>query len=273
MSTTSATGSSITMPPSAQADEPCAARPHPRCDKPYLSIVVPTYNEEGNIPLLAAALHAQLAKMKIESYEIIFVNDGSTDRSADEIKAEIAKDRRVRLISFKKNAGETAANEGGIRNARGDVVVVMDCDLQNDPRDLPALLSKIGEYDCVCGWRTNRGEGDGILRRISSRIANFVRARLSGEKIEIHDSGCTYRAFRRECMKNVKFYRGMHRFIPTLLEIEGYKVTEVPVRNNPRRFGKSKYGVWNRVFAASLDLLAVRWMRSRTIHWEVGEEA
>ncbi len=238
-----------------------------------LSIVVPTYNEEGNIPLLDQAIHAALARAGIADYEVIHVDDGSQDRSADEVKAEIAKDRRVRLIRLKRNSGETAATEAGVRNARGDVIVVMDCDLQNDPEDIPVLLSKIGEFDCVCGYREKRGEGDNFVRIASSRIANAVRNALSGDALPIRDSGCTFRAFKRECARNVKFFRGMHRFLPTLFRMEGFTVTEVPVKNRPRKFGKSKYGILNRVFAASYALLAVRWMRSHTIRWEIGEEA
>jgi glycosyltransferase involved in cell wall biosynthesis len=247
-----------------------AAEAHVRVEKPKLSIVVPSYNEEGNVPLLAAATHAALAKAGIADYELIFVNDGSRDGTLDQIRAEIAKDARVRLISLAKNAGETAATEAGIRNAKGDVVVVMDCDLQNDPDDIPKLLAGIGQYDCVCGYREKRGEGDNIVRIVSSRIANAVRNWALGDGIR--DSGCTFRAFRRDALKNVKFFRGMHRFLPTLLQMEGYTVTEVPVTNHPRKFGKSKYGVWNRVFAASHDLIAVRWMRTHTIKWQVGEE-
>lgn len=223
------------------------------------------------MPLLAAATHAALAKAAIADYEIIFVNDGSKDRTKQEIAAEVAKDRRVRLLSLARNSGETAATEAGIRNARGEVVVVMDCDLQNDPEDIPALLAAIGPYDCVCGYRQKRGEGDHFVRIASSRIANAVRNWALGDGIR--DSGCTFRAFKREALAKVKFFRGMHRFLPTLLQMEGYKVTEVPVKNRERKFGKSKYGVWNRVFAASYDLIAVKWMRSHTIKWEVGEEA
>ena len=243
-----------------------------RARSPRLSIVIPTYNEEGNIPLLDAAIHAALAKAAISDYEVIHVDDGSKDRSADEVRAEVAKDRRVRLIRLKQNSGETAATEAGIRNARGEIVCIMDCDMQNDPEDLPRIIAKVGEFDCVTGYREKRGEGDGIVRIVSSRIANTVRNALSGDTLGLRDSGCTYRAFKRDCAKNVKFYRGMHRFLPTLFRMEGFSVTEVSVKNNPRKFGQSKYGVWNRVFAASHDLLAVRWMRSRIVRWEVGEE-
>ncbi|HVY60281.1 MAG TPA: glycosyltransferase family 2 protein [Planctomycetota bacterium] len=257
---------SATLSPSTMAPSQPAKPKAPR-----LSIVIPTYNEEGNIPLLDAAIHGALAKAAISDYEIVHVDDGSKDRSADEVKAEIAKDRRVRLIRLKQNSGETAATEAGIRNAKGDVVIVMDCDLQNDPEDIPKLLAKIGEFDCVCGYREKRGEGDNLVRIVSSRIANNVRNWALGDGIR--DSGCTFRAFKREALKDVKFFRGMHRFLPTLLQMQGFKVTEVPVKNHERKFGVSKYGVWNRVFAASADLLAVKWMRMRTIKWEVGEEA
>ena len=259
---------SATLSPGTSAP----SRPQ-RSDAPRVSIVIPTYNEEGNIPLLDAAIHASLAKAGIADYEIVHVDDGSKDRSADEVRAEKAKDARVRLVRLARNAGETAATEAGIRRARGAIVVVMDCDLQNDPDDIPALLSKVGAFDCVCGYRERRGEGDGVVRIVSSRIANAVRNALSGDELGIRDSGCTFRAFKRECAANVKFFRGMHRFLPTLFRMEGHTVTEVPVKNRPRKFGASKYGVWNRVFAASYDLIAVRWMKSRVVRWDVAEDA
>ena len=245
--------------------------PHARVEKPKLSVVIPSYNEEGNVPLVATATHRALRAAGIEDYEIVFVNDGSRDGTLDQIRAEVERDHRVRLLSLRRNSGETAATEAGIRHSRGDVVVVMDCDLQNDPTDIPRLLEKIGPYDCVCGYREKRGEGDNLVKIVSSRVANGVRNWALGDGIR--DSGCTFRAFKREALGRVKFFRGMHRFLPTLLQMEGFTVTEIPVKHHPRRLGQSKYGVLNRVFAASYDLLAVRWMRRRTIKWEVGEEA
>jgi dolichol-phosphate mannosyltransferase len=234
-----------------------------------VSIVVPAYNEQDNLrPLRAAIKDALDGKV---DYEVIFVDDGSKDRTREVAREIAAEDARFRLVALARNSGETAAGWAGMREAAGELVCVMDADLQNDPRDLPRMLEKIGEFDVVCGWRKRRGDGDNLLRRVSSRIANGVRNALSNESI--HDSGCTYRVFRRECVEGLQLFAGMHRFLPTLFKAQGFKVTEVEVANHPRRFGKSKYGVWNRVFRAFYDLLAVRWMLKRWIRLEVGERA
>jgi hypothetical protein len=145
----------------------------------------------------------------------------------------------------------------------------MDGDLQNDPGDIPTLLSHLDRWDAVTGWRVNRREGDPVVRRVSSRVANGVRNWIAGESIQ--DSGCTFRAFRRECLRGLVLYRGFHRFIPTLLKMRGYRVIEVPVRSRPRRHGQSKYGILNRVFVASADLLVVRWMKNRMLRYEIAE--
>jgi glycosyltransferase involved in cell wall biosynthesis len=146
----------------------------------------------------------------------------------------------------------------------------MDADLQNDPHDIPGLLSQLDRWDAVTGWRVDRGDGDSIVRRVSSRVANGARNWISDESVQ--DSGCTFRAFRRECLRGLVLYRGFHRFLPTLLRMRGYRVIEVPVCNRPRRFGRSKYGVFNRVFVASADLLVVRWMKNRMLRYEVAED-
>ena len=148
--------------------------------------------------------------------------------------------------------------------------MTLDADLQNDPQDLPKFLEALKEFDCVCGTRVQtRGQGDNLIRIASSRIANWVRNQLSGERIS--DAGCTYRAFKRECIQNLKFFKGMHRFLPTLFKIEGFTVTEISVTNNPRFAGQSHYGVWNRLFASFHDLLAVRWMKTRMFRYQVAE--
>ena len=200
------------------------------------------------------------------------VDDGSSDKSWANIEAIVAKDVRVRGIKFAFNCGETAASDAGLRAARGTYVMTMDADLQNDPADIPAFLAELGKgVDCVCGSRvTTRGEGDSFIRVASSRIANWVRNKLSDENIT--DAGCTYRAFRRECVDKLKLYRGLHRFIPTLLKMEGFSVVEIPVTNNPRLYGESKYGVWNRLFKSFRDLLAIRWMKSRLLGYRVALE-
>jgi dolichol-phosphate mannosyltransferase len=234
-----------------------------------LSVVIPVYNEEENIPHLWPELRGVLESLGL-AFEVIFVDDGSRDRSAEVIRQLRESDPRVRLVRLKANAGETAATDAGFKAARGRLVVTMDADLQNDPHDIPVLLAQLDRWDVVSGWRVDRGDGDSLVRRISSRVANRTRNWISDESIQ--DSGCTFRAFRRECLRGLVLYRGFHRFIPTLLKMRGYRVIEVPVRNRPRRFGRSKYGVLNRVFVATADLLVVRWMKNRLLRYEVAED-
>jgi glycosyltransferase involved in cell wall biosynthesis len=239
--------------------------------QPTLSICVPVYNERENLPLLHEAIVKVVDPAAIAT-EIILVDDGSTDGSWDAIDALVQKDARVRGLRFKANCGETAASDAGLRAARGRYVMTMDADLQNDPKDIPAFLKAMETgVDCVCGTRVaTRGKGDSFIRVASSRTANWVRNKLSNENIS--DAGCTYRCFKRECVAKLKLYRGLHRFIPTLLKMEGYSVTEIPVTNNPRLHGESKYGVWNRLFKSFRDLLAIRWMKSRLLGYQVAVE-
>ncbi len=232
-----------------------------------LSLVIPVYNEEVNLPLLWPEIREVLDPMGL-SYEIVFVDDGSRDGSAEVIRGFRERDARVRLIRFKSNAGETAATDAGFKAVRGRWVVTMDADLQNDPHDIPLLLSHLDRWDAVTGWRTRRE--DSWIRTISSVIANRVRNAMSGDSIQ--DSGCTFRAFRRECFRGLTLYRGFHRFIPTLLRMQGYRVLEVPVSHRRRRFGQSKYGIGNRVLSAFLDLLVVRWMADRQLRYQVIED-
>ncbi len=236
-----------------------------------LSICVPVYEEAENLPLLHAAVAKVFDANNIEG-ELILVDDGSKDNSWQVIQSLVEKDPRVRGLKFKQNCGETAASDAGLRAARGVYVMTMDADLQNDPADIPAFLSALSSgVDCVCGTRVaTRGQGDNFVKVISSRIANWVRNKLSEEQIS--DAGCTYRAFKRECVSKLKLYRGLHRFIPTLLKMEGFTVTEIPVTNNPRLHGESKYGVWNRLFKSFRDLLAIRWMKSRLLAYSVETE-
>ena len=236
---------------------------------PDLSVVIPVYNEEENLPPLWEELRGVLEPLKL-TFEVVFVDDGSRDRSADIVKSFRDLDARVRLVRLKENAGETAATEAGFKASRGRYVVVMDADLQNDPNDIPRLLRELDHWDAVTGWRVKRGDGDSVIRRISSRVANRVRNGISDDTIQ--DSGCTFRAFRRECLRGLVLYRGFHRFIPTLLRMRGYRVLEMPVNHRPRRFGQSKYGVLNRAFVAFADLLVVRWMKSRQLRYEVAED-
>jgi glycosyltransferase involved in cell wall biosynthesis len=236
--------------------------------QPTLSICVPVYNEAENLPLLHQAIVDVIDPAGI-SAELILVDDGSTDKSWATIESLVARDSRVRGLKFKFNCGETAASDAGLRAARGIYVMTMDADLQNDPKDIPAFLAAFTKgIDCVCGSRVaTRGKGDSFVKVVSSRVANWVRNKLSDERIA--DAGCTYRAFRRECVGKLKLYRGLHRFIPTLLKMEGFTVTEIPVTNNPRLHGESKYGVWNRLFKSFRDLLAIRWMKSRLLGYQI----
>ncbi len=236
---------------------------------PKLSIVIPCHNESENLRPLVEAIAKALAPGGVK-YEVIITDDRSDDDSWTVLKQIVADYPEVRGQRMRENRGESAASWAGMQAARGSYIVTMDADLQNDPADLPKFVEALDRADCVCGTRVaSRGEGDHIIRIVSSRVANWVRNGLSGEQIS--DAGCTYRAFRRECIGNLKFFKGMHRFLPTLFKIEGYSVVEIPVANNPRLYGSAHYGVWNRLFASFYDLLAVRWMKSRMIDYQIEE--
>jgi dolichol-phosphate mannosyltransferase len=236
---------------------------------PELSVVVPCHNEEGNLRPLVAGLHRVLGPLGV-SYEIVVTDDASTDGSWSVLKDLAAHDPRLRVQRFVANCGESAASWAGMQAARGRTIVTIDADLQNDPDDIPRLLGALDHADCVCGTRrASRGEGDGVVRIASSRIANWVRSRLLADGVT--DAGCTYRAFRRECIARIQFFKGVHRFLPTLIRMEGFTVAEVPVANRPRVSGASHYGIGNRVFSSFADLLAVRWMRSRAVRWQIEE--
>lgn len=232
-----------------------------------LSLVIPTFNEEENLPLLWSEVRDALDATGLR-YEVVFVDDGSQDLSAEIIREFHDRDPRARLVRLKANAGETAATDAGFKVARGRYVVTMDADLQHDPRDIPELLSHLERWDAVTARRVKRE--DSWTKRIASRIANRVRNAVSQD--DIRDSGCTFRAFRRECLRGLVLYRGFHRFIPTLLRMQGYRVVEVPMSHRPRRFGRSKYGIWNRAWIALKDLLVVRWMRDRQLRYQIAED-
>jgi len=233
---------------------------------PQVSVIIPVYNEEENINILLGELTGVMKGMK-KDYEVILVDDGSTDRSFQVMEEMARKDRRITVIRFKRNAGQTAAFDAGFKQARGEIVITLDADLQNDPKDIPFLLEKIKDNDMVCGVRTKRM--DSWIKLISSKIANYVRNRLSDE--EVSDTGCSLKAYRKEYLTRIKLFNGMHRFFPTLMKMEGAKVAEVPVHHRPRRFGKSKYNIRNRLFRSFIDLLAVRWMKKRKLSYEIEE--
>lgn len=232
-----------------------------------LSVVIPVYNEEGNLEPLHQKLHATLSRLDL-SYEILFIDDGSRDRSPEVLGKLVSLDRHVRVITFAENAGQTAAFDAGFRKARGEIIVTLDADLQNDPADIPRVIDAMEGADAVCGWRLKRQ--DSIVKRLSSKIANAVRNSLSDETVR--DTGCSLKGFRREHLARLKLYNGLHRFLPTLLKMEGFTVAEIPVNHMPRFKGESKYGIGNRLFKSFHDLLAIRWMKSRLLRYRIKSE-
>jgi dolichol-phosphate mannosyltransferase len=234
---------------------------------PEISLVIPVYNEEENLPILEGEIRAAMEATG-RRYEVIYVDDGSSDGSPDVLRALAREDPRVRVIRQKRNHGQSAALDAGFRHARGGVVVTLDADLQNDPADIPRLLERIGEYDVVSGVRAKRR--DSWVRKMSSRIANGVRNRVTHESVT--DVGCTLRACRIEYLRRIPVFNGMHRFLPTLLRMEGARVTEVPVNHRPRLHGQPKYNIRNRLFRALADLYGVRWMQTRWVDRGLSEE-
>jgi glycosyltransferase involved in cell wall biosynthesis len=222
-----------------------------------LSVVIPLYNEEENIQLLHERLRKALDPLAQE-YEILFVDDGSTDRSLSLLEKIQADDKRVIVLSLRRNFGQTAAFAAGFDFARGDVVVTMDGDLQNDPTDIPKLLEMIKDNDLVSGWRKKRKDPF-FTRRFPSIIANWLISKVTG--VKLHDYGCSLKAYRREVIKNLKLYGEMHRFIPAVASWYGVRVAEVETVHHPRLHGKSKYGI-SRTIKVVLDLITVKFLQS-----------
>ena len=226
-----------------------------------VSVVVPLYNEEENVSILQRELTEALTGL---DYEIIFVDDGSRDETV----SRIVPDPRIRVLRFEKNTGQSAAIFAGLQAVRGEIAVLIDGDLQNDPADIPRLLAEISRgADLVCGYRAQRK--DTMVKRITSRVANFVRSRFTRDGVR--DTGCTLKAMRRDCIGALVPFKGMHRFIPALVKGAGYRLVEVPVNHRPRRFGQSKYGLGNRAFRATIDMFGVRWLLSRRLNYKVRE--
>ena len=226
-----------------------------------VSVVVPLFNEEQSVAILQRELADALALL---DYEIIFVDDGSQDETV----ARIATDPRTRLLRFEKNAGQSAAIFAGLQAVRSEVAVLIDGDLQNDPVDIPRLLAEISRgADLVCGYRAQRK--DTLLKRITSRVANFVRSRFTRDGVR--DTGCTLKAMRRDCIAALVPFKGMHRFIPALVKGAGYSLVEIPVNHRRRRFGQSKYGLGDRALRATVDMFGVRWLLSRRLNYKLRE--
>ncbi|MDP3766292.1 MAG: glycosyltransferase family 2 protein [Nanoarchaeota archaeon] len=229
-----------------------------------LSVVIPAYNEQENVELVYRKLKPVLNKLK-KRFEIIYVDDGSTDNTFGILKRLHERDSSVKVIKFRKNFGQTAAFDAGFKQASGSIIITMDADLQNDPEDVPKLIDKLDEgFDVVCGWRINRK--DPLMKRLASIISNALRHLITEDRI--HDSGCSLKAYRKECFKDLDLYGEMHRYIPSILSWNGFKITEIPVRHNPRKFGKTKYN-YTRLLKGFLDLIIVKfWMQysARPIH-------
>lgn len=227
-------------------------------DSIHLSVVIPLYNEEGNILPLYEQLSAALDALGT-SYEVIVIDDGSRDASFARLKEVHARDPRWQVIQFRRNFGQTAGVAAGFQQARGDVVVTLDADLQNDPADIGRVLQKLDEgYDIVSGWRVNRKEAL-LTRRLPSQTANWLISRTTG--VSLHDYGCSLKAYRREVVKGVRLYGDLHRFIPALASQMGVRVAEIPVNDRPRLSGQSKYGL-SRTFRVFLDLIGVIFLLS-----------
>ncbi len=223
-----------------------------------LSIVIPIYNERESIGKLYDNLNEALSKMNLK-YEVLLIDDGSIDGTFDELLKVHRKNKLFKIIRFRKNFGQTSAISAGFNYAEGAVVVTLDADLQNDPQDIPVLLSKLNEgYDIVSGWRKNRKD-KAVTRRFPSIVANKIISKLTG--VHLHDYGCTLKAYRKEVVKNINLYGEMHRYIPAIASWMGVKVAEIPVRHYSRKYGKSKYGV-SRTIKVILDIITVKFLLS-----------
>ncbi len=224
-----------------------------------LSLVIPVYNEEQNLDLLFEAICTTLAPLR-RSWEVIFVDDGSTDKSLDTLRQLAGDDpEHVRVVVFRRNFGQTAAITAGIDHSKGEIIVLLDADLQNDPADIPLLLQKLDEgYDVVSGWRKVRMD-NALTRNLPSHVANALISAVTG--VHLHDYGCTLKAYRRDALEGFRLYGEMHRFIPVFAHSIGARIIEVPVHHHPRRFGKAKYGL-DRTLKVVLDLMTAKFLLS-----------
>lgn len=232
------------------------------------SVAIPVFNEAESLEELVNRVRSSLETLG-KPWELILVDDGSSDSSFASICELKKRCPSVRGLRFSQNNGQTAAMAAGIKAARGQIIITLDADLQNDPADIPLLLTALDKgFDAAVGWRKKRN--DNFIRRASSRIANWIRNVISSETIK--DTGCSLKAFRAEAIQPIELFEGMHRFLPTLVKMNGGRVTEVEVSHHPRAKGVSKYNVWNRIFRSFLDLLAIRWMKWRKLRYQINEQ-
>ena len=237
--------------------------------RPWISVVIPVKDERDNLVPLTERILKVLStreESKTAPYELLYVDDGSTDGSSEILDDLASRDPHIVVVHFDRNYGLGSAYDAAFRESRGDLIVTMDGDLQNDPDDIGKLLTFTDRYDLVCGWRVERH--DNLIRRISSRMANTVRGMVTGDKI--HDTGCALRIFKRAVVDKLQMFEGLHRFFPALVLMHGFRVTEVPVRHHPRVRGMAKFGVGNRLFKSLYDLIAVRWMQTRVLRYRIG---
>lgn len=231
------------------------------------SVVVPLKNEAGNIADLIAELEPVMHALG-KPWELITIDDGSTDGTL-QILQELAPVKPfLRILTFDKNYGQSSAFDAGFRAARGEWVITLDGDRQNDPVDIPTLIKYTSHYDLICGRRMRRQ--DPWHKKISSKLANAVRGWLCED--QVHDTGCSLKVYRRSCLDKIKMFHGMHRFLPALFHIEGFRIVEVPVNHRERTKGVTKYTLFNRSFNTIADMLAVRWMRKRRLHYAISKE-
>ena len=236
----------------------------------YLSLVIPCYNEQENVPMLLQRVGNSLATIH-RPFEVILIDDGSTDRTPELLAEALPRLPWLRVLRMQKNSGQSAAFEAGFATARGQIIATIDADLQNDPEEIPRLLPMLDELnvDMISGWRKDRH--DSKFRLFQTRIANKIRNKISQENPPIQDSASSLKIYRAHVLKGLKLWRGAHRFFPTLVRMRGFTCAEIPVKHSPRYAGTAKYGLRNRAWAAFIDLLAVRWMKSRYLRYEVKE--
>lgn len=232
-----------------------------------ISVVIPIYNEDKNILPLYNRLKDVLNDLG-KNYEIIFVDDGSRDDSLKFLQQLKNKDSAVKILKMKRNYGQTAALDAGFKASRGEIIISMDGDLQNDPQDIPRLIEGLKDCDLVCGWRKIRH--DPLSKKIPSKMANFIRRLILKDRIV--DIGCTLRAYRRTVPEKIKLYNGLHRFIPNLVELEGFSIKQIEVQHHPRFAGKSKYNIRKRLIKPFVDLAVVFWMKKNLLRYEIVNE-
>ncbi len=235
-------------------------------EPPYLSLVIPAFNEQENIPTLLQRVGDALGQIG-RPFEVIIIDDGSTDQTPQLLNDALQRLPWLRVLRMEQNAGQSAAFEAGFRAARGEIIATIDADLQNDPEEIPRLLPMLEGYDMITGWRKDRQ--DTAFRRWQSRQANRIRNWISQETV--NDSASSLKLYRRHCVQDLPLFNGAHRFFPTLVKMRGYTCLEVPVKHSPRFAGTAKYGFRNRALRAFIDLLAVRWMKSRLLKYRAHE--